>query len=95
MLKTLIPGVVRTLVPALVAFIIALAAKANIHLDSEALEVVVEGIVTLGLTGVYYVGVRILERFRSSKWGWLLGYPAQPVYVVVEPASEELEKDFI
>ena len=36
-------------------------------------------------TVVFYVVVRVLERAKSSKWGWLLGYPSPPVY----PATPE------
>lgn len=70
-------SVIRTLVPIL----LALLAKTGLQewgvIDSATLEV----LVAAAATGLYYVAVRVLERARSSRWGWLLGYPAAPVYV--------------
>lgn len=70
------PSFIRTLVP----IILALAIKGGVDqwgiFDSVTLEYLAAGLATY----LYYIGVRILERAKSSKWGWLLGYPAAPVY---------------
>lgn len=93
MLKTLAISLVRTMVPSIVAIIVGFLAKANIHIDAALLENVVALALTTVVTGIFYVGVRLLERFKSPKWGWLLGYPSEPVYPEAVSAAE-LEADF-
>lgn len=73
-------GILRTVVPGLVLAITAGLAKLSITLPSDALTDVVSAGVAAAVTTAYYVGVRVLEHFRSSRWGWLLGYPAAPTY---------------
>lgn len=73
-------GVLRTLVPIIVALLIALGVKAGIHLDNVVVEQVVTDALSAILSAAYYVGVRALEHFKSSKWGWLLGSPNPPTY---------------
>jgi hypothetical protein len=66
-------------VPLIVGYILSIAIFHG--LDSGA----VTGLVTVAITGLYYLAVRLLERV-DSKFGWLLGYAAQPRY-----ADSELE----
>lgn len=71
-------SLIRTLVPLLVGTILALALRAGIDLgDWQA--PITEG-VTLVVSAIYYAVIRWLETVKSSKWGWLLGYPAKPQY---------------
>lgn len=73
-------AVIRTLVPVVVAIIGTALARLGIHLDDGTLEFVVTGAIG-GLLGVaYHIVVSILERIRSSRWGWLLGSPNAPQY---------------
>lgn len=68
-------SILRTLVPIVYALLI----KAG--LDRLGIEdALVQSLATLIVTGALYVGLRVLERVRSSSWGWLLGYPSAPAY---------------
>ena len=73
-LKSLIPGVVRTLVPIVVSVLVGWG------FSETSLNAPVLAVLTVVVTALYYVAVRLLERYWT-KIGWLLGYPAQPVYV--------------
>lgn len=79
-LKTLGIALLRTIVPVVVALLIHAAAKAGLELDSDTLTGVVTDVLTVAGTAAYYVGVRVLEHLKSSKWGWLLGFPSAPNY---------------
>ena len=68
-------SLVRTVVPAVVGWLIALAAKAQIELDAAELEAVLTPVAI----GLYYFVGRLLER-RRAWFGWLLGVPKQPSY---------------
>lgn len=74
-LRALIPSVVRTLVPIVIALVVRVGFSET-AIDNDWLERALTVLVTMG----YYVVARVLER-NWSKLGWLLGYPAQPVYV--------------
>lgn len=69
-------SIIRTMVPVVVALLVRWGVKDWAGVDDVTLNTIVTALVT----GLYYVGVRVLERVSSSKWGWLLGYPSQPVY---------------
>lgn len=75
-------SLVRTYVPWIVGGVIGWLSASNIPLDPE-----VETQVTLVITGaasaLYYVIVRVIERF-APKFGWLLGSAQQPVYAKPE-----------
>ena len=70
-----VTSVIRTVVPSVVALLIAALAGAGIDLDSSALEAVISGL----LIGVYYAAARWLEG-RWPQAGWLLGSPKAPTY---------------
>lgn len=80
----IIASLIRTLVPWLVGYILALAAKANLPLpESLAVEVV-----SIALGGLYYAVVRVLETRGKNAWGWLLGLASQPTYEATAKADE-------
>lgn len=68
-------SILRTLVPILYAVLVNLGVVAWLGVDST----VIESFLTLVISGVIYVVLRVAERHRST-FGWLLGYPAQPHY---------------
>lgn len=69
-------SVVRTLTPRIAAWLIVILARVKIDIDSDMALIITAEVIG----GVYYVGVRLLERFRGSKWGRLLGVASQPSY---------------
>jgi hypothetical protein len=80
-------SVVRTIVPIVVGLVVALAAKAGLHLTSAS----VTPIIASGVGAAYYAAVRLLEQ----KWpalGVLLGSATQPVYVPATPAKAPAAK---
>ena len=72
-LKSLIPSIVRTLVPLIVSVLVGWG-LADTNLTDP-----VTAVLTILVTALYYIVVRLLEQ-HWSKIGWLLGYPSQPVY---------------
>ena len=70
-------SVIRTWVPIIVGVILTFAAKAGFNIDSEALTIVITGIIT----GMYYLVVRFAETHFGSSWGWLLGKASRPAYL--------------
>jgi hypothetical protein len=75
-LRSLIPSVVRTLVPVVVALLVRLGLRDGAEMDDAWLV----NTLTVVVTMAYYVVVRFLEQ-HWDKIGWLLGYAKQPVYV--------------
>lgn len=73
----LLGSLIRTLVPLVVGWLIGLAARRGLDVDSADLTALVTGAVT----ALYYALARVLERYVSPRFGWLLGLPRQPVYV--------------
>lgn len=69
-------SIIRTVVPIVVGWVIAVGLKAGLHLDANAVTSVIYPLVA----GVYYTVVRFLETRRSS-FGWLLGLAKPPVYL--------------
>lgn len=74
-LRSLVPSIVRTLVPVVVALLVRLGLRET-DLDTTWLVNALTVVVTMG----YYVAVRLLEK-HWDKIGWLLGFPSSPVYV--------------
>ena len=68
-------SVLRTLVPIIYALLIK-AGLAEVGVDDTTLQ----SIAAAAAAGLISVALRVLERARGSRWGWLLGYPAQPQY---------------
>lgn len=74
-------SVVRTVVPLLVGYVVAFFALVGVEVSTAQAEQLIQGVVSLGVATLYYVAARLLERFKSTRWGWLLGVPAAPVYM--------------
>ncbi|MEV4557212.1 hypothetical protein AB0K51_09455 [Kitasatospora sp. NPDC049285] len=69
-------SLIRTGVPALAGWLVALAAKYGLGLDPAALS----GLLTAVVGFVYFAVFRVAEEHLSSKFGWLLGYARPPKY---------------
>jgi hypothetical protein len=67
----------RVIVAAVVGFVISYALRHGADLSNY------QGALTTVLTVAYYALVRILERYVTPKFGWLLGLAQQPVYAKV------------
>lgn len=70
------PSMVRTIFPIAVALLVSKGITGIPGLDDTGLNIIVAAV----LTWLYYFVVRVLERFSSTKWGWLLGYASAPTY---------------
>ncbi len=68
-------SVVRTVVPIVVGFILTLALKAGVELDSVA----VQGLVQAVFTSLYYIIARAIETYKP-KAGLMLGKAKKPTY---------------
>lgn len=71
----MLPSIVRTLVPFLVALVGPWVAS-NLGVGQDDLSNVLTVLVGAG----YYVAARLAEKYLGGQFGWLLGHPAQPVY---------------
>ncbi|WP_330306253.1 MULTISPECIES: hypothetical protein [unclassified Streptomyces] len=69
-------SLIRTGIPALVGWLVALAASHGLGLDGEALS----GVLTPLAAFCYYAVFRLAEHYVSPKFGWLLGYARPPQY---------------
>ncbi len=69
-------SLLRTGVPALVGWLITLAAKYGLDLDPAALS----GVLVPVIGFAYYALFRVAEEHVSPKFGWLLGYGRPPQY---------------
>ncbi|WP_033819776.1 hypothetical protein [Kitasatospora sp. MBT63] len=69
-------SLLRTGVPALVGWLVTLAAGHGLDLDPSALS----GVLIPAVGFVYYALFRLAEEHLSPKFGWLLGYARPPHY---------------
>lgn len=79
-MSNFIIAVIRTLIPIVVGWVVALLVSAGIHIDTDLAAGLIVSLSTL-VASLYYIGVAWLER----KWpwfGWLLGVARNPVYSV-------------
>lgn len=74
-------SILRTIVPVIVALLVRWGVRDWLGVDDATLT----GVVTVGVTGLYYVALRVLEKHFPAA-GWALGYPAAPTYP--GPASD-------
>lgn len=72
---SLAPSLVRTVVPLVVGYFLAWPVTKLLGLTEEQ----VTSLVTVAVTALYYLGVRLAEQY-VPQLGWLLGYAATPVY---------------
>lgn len=71
---------IRTIVPTIVGNLLSWIPLGEIlKNDGQITASLISGL-TLLFTAIYYIFIRILEAKVSSKFGWLLGYPAEPKY---------------
>ena len=70
----LYPSMVRTFVPLIVGLLLSLTIFSNANTAA------VTELATALFSALYYVIARLLEHFVSKSFGWMLGYPAVPVY---------------
>ena len=75
MKNSLLPSVLRTVVPVVVGYLLTLGVISS-SVDEPTLTTAVTGVVTVA----YYVVVRLVETYVSPKFGWLLGYAKTPEY---------------
>lgn len=73
---TLLPSVLRTLVPMIYALLVRWGVVEWLDPD----DLLLTNFITVVVTGVFYVVLRWAEQ-HWDKIGWLLGYAKQPVYV--------------
>lgn len=78
-MKTLFDSIVRTLVPIIVGAVIGFAVTNGIALDPE-FELALTLAITGAFQGLYYIVVRLFEKYVSPKFGWLLGLAKAPEY---------------
>jgi hypothetical protein len=76
-LRSFLPSLLRTIVPLIVGVLIGVPVVKALGISTDQLS----ELVTAGITALYWLAVRGLERYAGPQFGWLLGYAAQPVYV--------------
>jgi hypothetical protein len=72
---SLLPSILRTLVPLIVGYFAAWPAAKWLGLTDEQ----VTSLITAVITAAYYLLVRALEQV-APQFGWLLGWAAPPEY---------------
>ncbi len=82
-------SVVRTIVPVIVGSVLGFFAGLNLPVDPQ-FEVLLGTVLTTLFTGIYYIGVRLLETYVTPKFGWLLLFPKAPV-VYSPVAAKDIE----
>lgn len=73
---SVLPSILRTFVPLVVGYFLAWPAARWLGLTEEQ----VTSLITIAITALYYLAVRLLEQV-SPRFGWLLGYASAPKYV--------------
>lgn len=69
-------SLLRTGIPAVVGWLVAVALHHGLDLDGAA----VTGVLTPVITFLYYLVFRLAEAHLSPRFGWLLGYARPPRY---------------
>lgn len=78
-------SIVRTLTPVIVGAILGWLASINLAPD-PGLEAALTIALSSAFTAVYYILVRLFERYVSPRFGWLLGIAKEPAYTDDPPA---------
>lgn len=73
---SLLPSILRTLVPLAVGYFLAWPVAKWLGLTEDQ----ITSLITAVITAVYYLAVRLLEQV-APQFGWLLGYASPPKYV--------------
>ncbi|WP_274558029.1 hypothetical protein [Streptomyces spiramyceticus] len=69
-------SLLRTAIPALGGWLLALSTRYGLELDATALT----GVLTPLCIFVYYAVFRLAEKYLSPRFGWLLGFARPPEY---------------
>ena len=85
-LDALWASITRTLVPIIAGALITWAVNAGIELDPE-LAPTLNTLLTATFTAAYYLAARLLERYVSPRFGWLLGLAQQPTSYKPDPPA--------
>ena len=85
-LDALWASIVRTVVPIVVGAILGWLTASNIPVDPE-FEITLTAALTAAFSAVYYLLVRLFERYVSPKLGWLLGLAQQPTSYKPDPPA--------
>ncbi len=72
-------SIIRTIVPVIVGAILGWLASINLAPD-PGLESALTIALSAAFTAVYYIAVRLFERYVSPRFGWLLGVAKEPEY---------------
>jgi len=81
---------VRTIVPFIVAWLITFGLRHGVNLHGY------QAAVTVVVGAVYYALVRLLERYITPQFGWLLGLAQQPVYAkTLKPDARPFDRERI
>ncbi len=80
---TILPSLIRTLVPLAVGWVLSLwltgAVLGFFSIDAASASDFLTQLATVLLTSLYYTLARLLEKYAGPYWGILLGYVKQPV----------------
>jgi len=82
-LRSFAPSVIRTVVPLVVGYFAATPIVTVFGLSDES----VTSLVTVVMTALYYLLVRLAEQYILPPAGWLIGYASAPVYVAPSQAG--------
>jgi hypothetical protein len=85
-MNDLVTSYIRTIVPSIVSAAAAFLTARGFNLDQNAL-VGLTAFLTSLFMAVYYLAVRLFEKYASPKFGWLLGYAKAPTYTVKPTAN--------
>lgn len=85
-LDALWASIVRTVTPIVVGAILGWLTASNIPVDPE-FEITLTAALTAAFSAVYYLLVRLFERYVSPKLGWLLGLAQQPTSYKPDPPA--------
>jgi hypothetical protein len=77
-MSQILPSLIRTVVPLLVAFVTALLVKAGI--DPGPYQDLLAQLAGALVATAYYAIVRVFETYVKPRIGWLLGWAKQPTY---------------
>lgn len=88
-MNELVISQIRTWVPLFVGALASWLATRGINLDDTAVQGLVAFLTAL-LGSLYYLVVRLFEKYVSPKFGWLLGYAKMPIYTVKPKLPSDL-----
>ncbi len=88
-MNELVISQIRTLVPVAVGAVVTWLATKGMTLDDNTVQGLIAFLTGVS-TAVYYLVVRLAEKYLSPKFGWLLGYAKMPVYTVKPKLPSDL-----